>query len=191
MKRRITNYKCNTIPNPNPKFQFQIVVNDEDAAYPITIDPLSSTPSWTAEINQASAKFGWSVATAGDVNGDGYSEVIVGAPYYDNGQTDEGGVFVYHGSISGLSLTPNWTKEINQANALFGWSVATAGDLNGDGYSDVIIGSPTYDSVQTDEGRAYVYNGSASGLEAEIRWQYETNQTGEKLRIQRSMRRGY
>ena len=33
--------------------------------------------TWTAEINQASAKFGWSVATAGDVNGDGYSEVIV------------------------------------------------------------------------------------------------------------------
>ena len=175
------------IPNsisqiPNPKnSKFQIVVNDEDAVYPVTIDPLSNTPSWTAEINQASARFGWSVATAGDVNGDGYSEVIIGAPYYDNGQTDEGGVFVYHGSITGLSLTPNWTEEINQASALFGLSVATAGDINGDGYSDVIIGAPTYDSVQTDEGRAYVYYGSAGGLQAVHSWKYETNQTGENF----------
>jgi len=175
------------IPNsksqiPNPKnSKFQIVVNDEDAVYPITIDPLSSTPTWTAEINQASAKFGWSVATAGDVNGDGYSEVIVGAPYYDNGHTDEGGVFVYHGSITGLSLSPNWIKESNQASSLFGWSVATAGDINGDGYSDVIIGSPTYDSLQTDEGRAFVYNGSASGLQSGYSWKYETNQAGENF----------
>ncbi|MBK9332673.1 MAG: FG-GAP repeat protein [Ignavibacteria bacterium] len=173
-------FEKNSNTNINSK-SYDIVVNDEDAVYPITIDPLSSTPNWTAEINQASAKFGWSVATAGDVNGDGYSEVIVGAPYYDNGQTDEGGVFVYHGSINGLSLTPNWTKESNQASALFGWSVATAGDINGDGYSDVIIGSPTYDSVQTDEGRAYVYYGSASGLQAVHAWKYETNQTGENF----------
>ncbi|MBK9332675.1 MAG: FG-GAP repeat protein [Ignavibacteria bacterium] len=157
---------------------YSIVVNDEGAVYPITIDPLSSTPVWAAEINQTSANFGWSVATAGDVNGDGYSEVIVGAPYYDNGQTDEGGVFVYHGSVNGLSLTPNWTKEINQASALFGLSVATAGDVNGDGYSDVIIGSPTYDSVHTDEGRAYVYYGSASGLQTGFSWKFENNQAG-------------
>jgi len=160
---------------------FLIVVNDEDAAYPVTIDPLSSTAAWTAEINQANANFGWSVATAGDVNDDGYSDVIVGAPYYDNGQTDEGSVFVYHGSINGLSLSANWTMESNQSSALFGWSVATAGDVNGDGYSDVIIGSPTYDSVQTDEGRAYVYYGSVSGLQAVHAWKYETNQAGENF----------
>ena len=170
-------FEKNSNTNINLK-SYDIVVNDDGAVYPITIDPLSSTPTWTAEINQASAKFGWSVATAGDVNGDGYSEVIVGAPNYDNGQTDEGGVFVYHGSISGLSLTPNWIKESNQANALFGWSVATAGDINGDGYSDVIIGSPSYDSMETDEGRAFVYNGSASGLQSGYSWKFEDNQVG-------------
>ncbi|MBK9226723.1 MAG: FG-GAP repeat protein [Ignavibacteria bacterium] len=165
---------------PNSKFlipnSFCIVVNDEDAVYPITIDPLSSTANWTAEINQASANFGWSVATAGDVNGDGYSDVIVGAPNYDNGQTDEGGVFVYHGSITGLSLSPSWTKEINQSSANFGWSVATAGDVNGDGYSDVIIGAPNYDSVQSNEGRAYIYLGSLSGLQSVFIWKFEVNQ---------------
>ncbi|MFZ1461562.1 MAG: integrin alpha, partial [Ignavibacteria bacterium] len=177
---RVTNYELKE-ENQKSKSQiripkFQIVVNDEDAVYPITIDPLSSSANWTAEINQASANFGWSVATAGDVNGDGYSEVIVGAPNYDNGQTDEGGVFVYHGSITGLSLSPNWTKEINQASAKFGWSVATAGDVNGDSYSDVIIGAPYYDSVQTNEGRAYIYLGSASGLQSGFIWKFEVNQ---------------
>ncbi|MEZ4823408.1 MAG: integrin alpha, partial [Ignavibacteria bacterium] len=156
--------------------KFQIFVNDQDAVYPITIDPLSSTANWTAEINQASANFGWSVATAGDVNGDGYSEVIIGAPNYDNGQTDEGGVFVYYGSITGLSFSPGWTKEINQASAKFGWSVATAGDVNGDGYSDVIIGAPYYDSIQSNEGRAYIYLGSPSGLQSGYFWKFESNQ---------------
>ncbi|MBS1516868.1 MAG: FG-GAP repeat protein [Bacteroidetes bacterium] len=160
---------------------FQIVVNDDEAVYPITIDPLSSVANWTAEINQASANFGWSVATAGDVNGDGYSDVIVGAPNYDNGQTDEGGVFVYYGSITGLSLSPSWTKEINQASANFGWSVATAGDVNGDGNSDVIIGAPNYDSVQSNEGRAYIYLGSLSGLQSGYIWKFEVDQVDAKF----------
>ena len=106
------------------------------------------------------------MATAGDVNGDGYSDVIVGAPRYDNGQTDEGRAFVYHGSAAGLAPPPAWTAEGNQAGADFGGSVATAGDVNGDGYSDVIVGAPVYDNGQTDEGRAFVYHGSAAGLGA-------------------------
>ena len=97
--------------------------------------------NWTAESNQASAYFGHSVSTAGDVNGDGYSDVIVGAINYDNGQTDEGRAFVYYGSASGLSASANWTAESDQASAYFGYSVSTAGDVNGDGYSDVIVGA--------------------------------------------------
>ena len=47
------------------------------------------------------AGFGTSVSTAGDVDGNGYSDVIIGAPGFDNGQTNEGRAFVYHGSVSG------------------------------------------------------------------------------------------
>mgnify|MGYP001420663215 CR=1 FL=1 len=155
---------------------FSIVVNDEDAVYPVTIDPLSSSPNWTAESDQASAQFGFSVSTAGDVNGDGYSDVIIGAKSYDNGQTDEGRAYVYHGSASGLSALANWTAEGNQASANFGWSVSTAGDVNDDGYSDVIIGAPLFDNGQTNEGRAYVYYGSATGLSATVSWNAESNQ---------------
>ena len=104
------------------------------------------------------------MATAGDVNGDGFADVIVGASGYDNGQTDEGRAFVYHGSAAGLATTAAWTAESDQANARFGSSVATAGDVNGDGFSDVIVGAYAYDNGQTDEGRAFVYHGLGGGL---------------------------
>ncbi len=161
----------------------ELRVDTANAAYPVTIDPLASSAAWMAESNQAGANLGWSVSTAGDVNGDGYSDVIVGAPAYDNGQTDEGRAFVYYGSSTGLSVTANWTAESNQASADFGWSVSTAGDVNGDGYGDVIVGAPWYDNGQTNEGRAYVYHGSASGLSATAAWTAESNQTNAELGI--------
>jgi len=163
--------------NPPPSCIIRISVNTEGAAYPITIDPLATATDWTAESNQAGAYFGESVSTAGDVNGDGYDDVIVGARLYDNGQTDEGRVFVYHGSASGLSSSPAWMAESNQANSGYGVSVSTAGDVNGDGYDDVIVGAYLYDNGQTDEGRAYVYHGSPSGLPSTANWTAESNQS--------------
>jgi hypothetical protein len=76
---------------------------------------INGTPGWTAESDQASSFFGTSVASAGDVNGDAYDDVIVGADFYDNGQIAEGRAFVYHGSAAGLSTSPSWTAEPNQA----------------------------------------------------------------------------
>ena len=137
---------------------------------------LSPTPNWTAEGDQLGSRFGYSVGTAGDVNGDGYADVVVGAPYYDNGQTYEGRAFVYHGSATGLSTTANWTAEGNQTYADFGYSVGTAGDVNGDGYADVVVGAPYYDNGQTDEGCAYVYHGSATGLSTTANWTAEGDQ---------------
>ena len=151
------------------------------AAYPLTIDPLATSPAWIAEGDQAGAQFGYSVATAGDVNGDGYSDVIVGASGYDNGAADEGRAFVYLGSASGLSPAPAWIAPGDQAGACFGNSVASAGDVNGDGYCDVIVGAYLYDSGETDEGRAYVYLGSASGLSPDAAWSVEGNNATAEL----------
>ncbi len=144
---------------------------------------LASTPSWTGESNQAFAFYGWSVATAGDVNADGFADVIVGAISYDNGQTDEGRAFVYHGSASGLALTPAWTGESDQASASYGWSVATAGDIDGDGYCDVIVGAISYDNGQESEGRAYVYGGSPLGLAATPELTLESNQASAEFGV--------
>jgi hypothetical protein len=156
----------------------RLVVDAREAVYPITVDPMTTSAAWTAESDQASANFGSSVATAGDVNGDGYSDVIVGANLYDNGQTDEGRAYVYLGSAGGLSVSPAWTAESDQSNANFGNSVATAGDVNNDGYSDVIVGAFNFQNGQAGEGRAYLYLGSASGLATTAAWTAESDQIG-------------
>ncbi len=149
-----------------------------DPARAVAGDPLTTSPAWTTESNQAGADLGFWVASAGDVNGDGYSDVLVCAYLYSNGQNHEGRVFVHHGSASGLHSTPDWTAEVNQANALFGKSAASAGDVNGDGYDDVIVGAPLYDNGQTDEGRVLVYHGSPAGLGLTPAWTKESNQAG-------------
>jgi hypothetical protein len=119
---------------------------------------------WIAHGDQAGARFGASLGMA-DVNGDGYADLLVGAPSYTNGQVAEGKVFVYLGSSSGLSFpgTPanaDWSMESNIANARFGAAVRGAGDVDGDGYADMIVGAPGYNIT----GAAYLYCGSASGL---------------------------
>jgi hypothetical protein len=138
---------------------------------------ISTTPAAQLESNQATASFGYTVSSAGDVNGDGYSDVIVGAYQFDNGQTDEGVAFVYHGSVSGVSTTPMAQMESNQAGANMGWSVSSAGDVNGDGFSDVIAGAYQFDNGQTNEGAAFVYHGSATGISTTSAAQVESNQT--------------
>jgi hypothetical protein len=144
---------------------------------------LSSSPDWMDESDQAYANFGNSVSSAGDVNGDGYSDVIVGAYEYDNEQDNEGAAFVYYGSESGLSSSPDWTAESDQAYANFGNSVSSAGDVNNDGYSDVIVGAYEYDNGQTNEGAAFVYYGSESGLSPSPNWTAESDQTGARFGV--------
>ena len=160
----------------NTHYVIRLTFDATAAVYPITVDPLATSPAWTAESDQAGARFGVSVGTAGDVNGDGYSDVIVGAYYYDNGETDEGRAFVYHGAATGLTTDAAWMAESDQANARFGYAVGTAGDVDGDGYSDVIVGAPYYDNGEAYEGRATVYHGSSTGLTTGADWTAESDQ---------------
>ncbi|MCB9260131.1 MAG: FG-GAP repeat protein [Ignavibacteriales bacterium] len=146
--------------------QIQIVVNDLNAIYPIVIDPLSTTEDWSVVSAQVDSKFGFSVATAGDVNGDGFSDIIIGAPYFEMGGVDGGAVFFYYGSATGLPANMNVLIPGGTAGIQFGYSVSTAGDVNGDGFSDVIIGSPYRTYNYSNEGAAYVYHGSPGGLES-------------------------
>jgi len=76
----------------------------------------------------------------------------------------------------GLSLTPDWTFEPDEVDARLGWSVSSAGDVNNDGYDDAIVGAHFYDNGQANEGRAFVFHGSASGLSATADWTAESDQ---------------
>jgi len=128
----------------------------------------------------ANSYFGCSVGAAGDVNGDGYSDIIIGAYGYSNGQAGEGYFSIHLGSATGVTVAAHLSVESNVASAQLGFSVAGAGDVNGDGYSDVIVGGNTYNSGTANEGKVFVYHGSSTGVDATADWSYETN-TAEKL----------
>lgn len=138
--------------------------------------PLAPKPVWTAEGEQVYSSFGNSVASAGDVNGDGYADVVVGAPFVSHGESFEGRAFVYYGSAKGLPTLPDWIAEGDLEEAQFGSVVASAGDVNGDGYDDVLVGAPTFDHGKTSEGRAFLYLGSANGLALTPAWHAESHQ---------------
>jgi hypothetical protein len=142
---------------------------------------LGTTPAWTVEGNQAGAFLGSSIASAGDVNNDGHDDVIVGLSRYDVLGDDEGRVELYLGTASGLQATPHWTKNGSQAGARFGSKVAAAGDVNNDGFDDVIVSERFYDGGQSDEGRVHVFLGSGSGLEDDPVWTFESDQAGATL----------
>ncbi len=156
---------------------------DEGCAFVYLGTPtgLAATPVWTGQADQSGAQYGLSVATAGDVNGDGYDDVLVGAPFFDQSGSDAGRAFLYYGTPTGVSPTPAWAMGSNQANARYGRSVASAGDVNGDGYADVIIGAERFDGISTDCGRAWVYLGSAAGLSSTAVWQRDGDLTGDHL----------
>jgi hypothetical protein len=103
--------------------------------------------------------FGVSVASAGDFNGDGHPDFIIGAQ--NSGY--EGKAFIYYGGPS-LDATPDVSligESIGSITA-FGASVSSAGDVNDDGFDDVIVGAPWYGGGGNKPGRAYVFFGGAA-----------------------------
>jgi hypothetical protein len=134
----------------------RVRVDDEGAVYPVTVDPVYTTAAWTLDGATGHDQFGYALDTAGDVNGDGYDDVIIGT--YDSAS---GAAYIFHGSPSGLGSTAAVTLTSGTSSDDFGSAVAGIGDVNGDGYDDVAVGAFAYSSTT---GRVTVYHGSASGI---------------------------
>jgi len=123
--------------------------------------PAKATLDITAETDDEA--FGWSVAGAGDVNGDGFDDIIVGAPSWDS-PTDSwvGAAYIYYGGTP-MDESSDVVMRGHGYYDEFGKSVAGIGDVNNDGYDDVLVGAAGNDTAGgTDRGAAYVFYGGVS-----------------------------
>jgi len=127
-------------------------------------------------LNQGSAFFGVSVAGAGDVNGDGYADVLVGSSGFDGAATNSGAALLYFGGAGAFNLTIDAQLGSSAGSVRFGSAVAGVGYVNGDGFADIVIGSPFYTSGQADEGAAFLYFGGAGVFNQMTDAHFEVNQ---------------
>jgi hypothetical protein len=112
------------------------------------------TPPHVLPLPPKASNFGGVVGSAGDVDGDGFGDLLIA------GGT-AGAAYVYLGGPSGISMTPQTIAGPSEDGFLFGSSAASAGDVDGDGYGDLIVGAYSHDSYS---GAAYLYRGGPGGL---------------------------
>ncbi len=124
-------------------------------------------------LNRADSKFigeaagdgaGGSVSSAGDVNGDGFDDLLIGAGGNDSGGDMAGAAYLVYGPVSGtVDLSAADAKFIGEAEFDSARVVSGAGDVNGDGCDDILIGADRNDSGGDEAGAAYLVYGPVSG----------------------------
>lgn len=127
---------------------------------------LASAPAWvSAGEGQAGAFFGISVSAAGDVNGDGFGDFLVGASGFADQGSPVGKAYLYLGGPNGPAPTPVWSSMGDRLKrSAYGLMVAPAGDVNHDGYDDILVAAPQL------YGKVFLYEGSPSGPRAWSSW---------------------
>ena len=112
----------------------------------------------------AGDRFGWAVCSAGDTDGDGIDDWLFGSPFSDQNGTNSGSVRL----VSGADGTSRFTLHGVAPMDLFGYSLACAGDVDGDGFSDLVIGAYGNDDFGPEAGTAYVFSGQSGALLHEL-----------------------
>lgn len=105
--------------------------------------------------------FGFSVSKVGDMNKDGFDDIIVGASgFYLNGY-EAGRAYVYYGGAQ-MDTIADLVMTGEHADDSFGSTVSGAGDVNNDGYADVLVSAYRYKNTDKDNGRVYIYYGGTT-----------------------------
>ena len=121
---------------------------------------ISLTPSVVLQRSDGGdSAFGFSLSSAGDVDGDGYGDVVIGAMFYLDSKTREGRAYVMRGGPHGLASTVATIIDSREPSSWFGSAAAGLGDVNADGYGDFAIGAKFGDT-----GHAYVFLGGPTGV---------------------------
>jgi hypothetical protein len=137
-------------------------VQAERARFPLLIDPLATNPAANIDGDQISANLGAAIANAGDVNGDGFSDLLVGQPNYTQNGVKSGRALLFLGSASGIQNTASWSLVSGGADDRVGDSLVGLGDVDGDGFSDIVVSAPFAESSggPSNEGLVWVYRGT-------------------------------
>ena len=142
--------------------QLVYAMSTEDASFPLHIDPLAQSAQHRNSGSQSASLYGFEVESAGDVNNDGYSDLLVGQiGWNDGGKTSVGRALLYLGSSSGIESTAKWTSKGSTVSEFYGIG-AGIGDIDGDGNDDVAVGGYHYTSGSKKIGRVRLYLGGAS-----------------------------
>lgn len=134
---------------------------------------------WTRNGDAAGDSLGFCVDGAGDVNLDGYGDVIAGAPFADFNGSYSGRVRVMTSNPSSI-VTNIYVIDGGAADDFFGWAVAGAGDINGDGFADFVVGAPYVNGIvlgAVDRGLARAYSGRTGA----ILWSWYGDADGDEL----------
>jgi hypothetical protein len=121
---------------------------------------MNSVPDFVFKGEKAYSHFGNSVSNAGDFNGDGFDDILIGDLTNSTNGTNKGRACLYFGAQE-MDTNPDLTFEGEEIFNEFGNTVTCAGDVNNDGFSDIMVGAPWYDRINI-LGRLYIYYGSSS-----------------------------
>jgi hypothetical protein len=101
----------------------------------------------------------------GDIDGDGYPDLLIGAPSYNNGLLGDGAVFGFPGNKTMPAVVTTPSIKGPPVSSIGMGAYVAIGDLNGDGYGELVVGVPNFNG---NDGGVYVFPGSKSGIASTI-----------------------